>query len=529
MGATLTKPVMSTIIERKSFANGFRVGLAEMNGWRNKMEDAHVIKTWDDRAFFGVFDGHGGDQCSAYVAKEFYARLEAQGLPEDDETLKNMILSIDADFLATGTSSGTTGAMCIVHRPTEPGGKFRLRVANVGDSRVLLGKRDGTIVDGGEECTDQGLTTDHKPNHPSERERIYRCGGTVEEAEGGVARVNGDLAVSRCFGDAEYKKTGGPAPEDRPVTAYPELGEFTCDEDDILIIVCDGVSEGDFPNPEVVKLISQRLKETNDDLGITSRDVIFKAEEKNSRDNITCMIITFNSKDGDTDATLFTPGPLACPSEDKFMNAYEAMAKRADQTLAQAAELRFDNITAELAEEGLAEDKREALKKEVDSIGEPEGEKGNDVRREWFETWLATNRAKGGGGAPGGIDPSLSDMVRQMALSRMGLGPGMNAQQKEPDGRRVRAPNTETLKASVEGHPELSWDDRMQDLADAEGIVQQEDTSDGTMQVKFPPPLSVVAWLPTAVLDVVEGSGGGAAPRCVEVGGYEGGAAPAAP
>merc|ERR1712190_445701 len=132
-------------------------------------------------------------------------------------------------------------------------------MGNAGDSRVLLGKRDGTIVDGG--GTDQGLTTDHKPNHPSERERIYRCGGTVEEAQGGVHRVNGDLAVSRGFGDAEYKKTGGPGPEDRPVTANPELGHFECDDTDFLIIVCDGVSEGDFSTQQVVELVANKLKE----------------------------------------------------------------------------------------------------------------------------------------------------------------------------------------------------------------------------------------------------------------------------
>jgi len=47
--------------------------------------------------------------------------------------------------------------------------------------------------------------------------RMRRCGGTVEETAGGCARVNGDLAVSRGFGDADYKQTGGPGPEDRPV------------------------------------------------------------------------------------------------------------------------------------------------------------------------------------------------------------------------------------------------------------------------------------------------------------------------
>ena len=79
----------------------------------------------------------------------------------------------------------------------------------------IVGRANGAIIDGG--GTDSGLTTDHKPDNPSERARIYRCGGTVEEEAGGVARVNGDLAVSRGFGDAEYKKTGGPGLENRPV------------------------------------------------------------------------------------------------------------------------------------------------------------------------------------------------------------------------------------------------------------------------------------------------------------------------
>ena len=40
-----------------------------------------------------------------------------------------------------------------------------------------------------------------------------------------MARVNGDLAVSRAFGDAQHKTTGGPSPEDHPVSAAPELKE----------------------------------------------------------------------------------------------------------------------------------------------------------------------------------------------------------------------------------------------------------------------------------------------------------------
>merc|ERR1719443_2299321 len=131
--------------------------------------------------------------------------------------------------------------MCIVRRPKGEEGKRMLKVVNIGDSRVLLGSRDGAILDGG--GSDRGLTTDHKPDGAAERECIYRCGGTVERDEGNTARVNGDLAVSRAFGDFQYKQTGGPSPRDRPVTADPEIGRFECGEADFLLLVCDGVSE----------------------------------------------------------------------------------------------------------------------------------------------------------------------------------------------------------------------------------------------------------------------------------------------
>merc|ERR1719330_1578016 len=147
-------------------------------------------------------------------------------------------------------------------KPCPCPGRYDLRVGNIGDSRVLLGRADGTIVDGG--GTDGGLTTDHKPDLESERARIERTGGSVQMVTG-VARVNGDLAVSRSFGDAPHKETGGPAQEDHPVSAEPEFTElWTCDPTDFILLVCDGISEGTFPNREVVELAAERLRQQGD-------------------------------------------------------------------------------------------------------------------------------------------------------------------------------------------------------------------------------------------------------------------------
>ena len=46
--------------------------------------------------------------------------------------------------------------------------------------------------------------------------------------------------------------------DDRPVTVDPELKRFECDADDFLVIVCGGVSEGDFTNAQVVSELFNR-------------------------------------------------------------------------------------------------------------------------------------------------------------------------------------------------------------------------------------------------------------------------------
>merc|ERR1712096_258751 len=80
----------------------------------------------------------------------------------------------------------------------------------------------------------------------------------------GVARVNGELAVSRAFGDSKFKQTGGPAQEDQPVSAAPEHCRTTCQPTDFVILVCDGISEGTFPNRQVVELAAAELRAGGD-------------------------------------------------------------------------------------------------------------------------------------------------------------------------------------------------------------------------------------------------------------------------
>lgn len=73
------------------------------------------------------------------------------------------------------------------------------------------------------------LTYDHKGSDAQEAKRITDAGGFVMNN-----RVNGVLAVTRSLGDSSMKEfvVGS------PYTTETTLG----DEDDYLIIACDGVS-----------------------------------------------------------------------------------------------------------------------------------------------------------------------------------------------------------------------------------------------------------------------------------------------
>jgi len=378
----MPKPVEAAVVERHA-ARGWTAAVAEVNGWRPNMEDAHVVHLEDDWAFFGVFDGHSGQACSAFVSRRFREELSQRGCPEDDASVKSLVLGIDREFLASKQPGGSTGTMCIVHKPKWRGGRHLLRVANVGDSRVLLGRRDGSIVDGG--GTDQGLTMDHKPDMPSERARIERCGGTVRspgQSLGNVARVNGELSVSRAFGDSKHKRTGGPGPEDRPITADPELARFECDETDFLLLVCDGMSECSFPAGEVVRFVAERLN-AGMDAGAAARLACLEAIRRGSRDNVTCMVVLLTGPSAIETGVEFVPGPITHIHRKGFQSAYQEMALRAGLSLAQAAALRF-----EAAQRELVEAPTDALRHELASLGSPQGAPGSAERLAWFEAWL---------------------------------------------------------------------------------------------------------------------------------------------
>ena len=64
------------------------------------------------------------------------------------------------------------------------------------------------------------MSIDHKPSQESEKARIEKAGGFVEDD-----RVDGSLNLSRSLGDLAYKVQGNLKQEEQKVVPVPDIQE----------------------------------------------------------------------------------------------------------------------------------------------------------------------------------------------------------------------------------------------------------------------------------------------------------------
>lgn len=224
-----------------------------MQGWRKRMEDAHIIELdigpQKDTQLFGVFDGHGGSEVAQFVGNHFTeeflknpnfasdpktaleetflkmdeimllepGRLELIELfkksKEEDKKIKensknsqieSLRESIDPKEQPEAQISLFTG--CTANVLAIRGGI--LYFANAGDSRSVLCKRGQSYA----------MSIDHKPKLPNEIKRIEKAGGWVSEG-----RVLGNINLTRGLGDSEYKMDPNLKPQDQILSAFPDI------------------------------------------------------------------------------------------------------------------------------------------------------------------------------------------------------------------------------------------------------------------------------------------------------------------
>jgi protein phosphatase 1B len=253
------------------------------------LQDAHSVVigllNYPAYSWYAVYDGHGGSFTSKFCAlnalntimrtREWQAPHTPEGL---SEALRKGFIDLDADLqrqpnTASGDDhSGSTGIAVLV-TPTH------IFCANVGDSRAILVRSRQAI----------GLSEDHKPYNPAEEARILAAGGTVV-----MRRVNGDLAVSRALGDFVYKHVAQLPPEKQQVSPEPEVRvEVRQAGDEFIVLACDGIWDV-MSNEDVGAFVHRKVAEGLDDLGQVAEALLDDGLEKNSRDNMSAIIVALN-------------------------------------------------------------------------------------------------------------------------------------------------------------------------------------------------------------------------------------------
>jgi serine/threonine protein phosphatase PrpC len=170
-------------------------------GKRFEMEDTYKITKLSNGAeFYGVFDGHGGWEISALIndvlAKKFEVNLQANktfdhtNINAVTELIRTVCLDLGKEIFEL-TNCRTIGSTAV----------FALRfgqylyLANIGDSTGIIIRSPA----GDDQSNLLLKTKNHKPYDKKERIRIEKRGAYVFDG-----RVNGQLAVSRSFGDNYY-------------------------------------------------------------------------------------------------------------------------------------------------------------------------------------------------------------------------------------------------------------------------------------------------------------------------------------
>ena len=310
MPRTLVKPTPSA---------RFAYGHAETIGKRPTMEDAILLcgqyvvpsvcsaflqlsiheyiylnryRDSPDEDLFGVFDGHGGDECAKFVQRAFPTvlawKLAQYPSPDDVEKALKVDLFLESSSLLICDNSlapqatyeaidleakarfnyiGSTALVAYIRGDT-------LWMSNAGDARAVLATKGVA----------ERLSYDHKGEDPAEAKRVVEEGGFIDSYD----RVSGKLAVTRAFGDRDVGAW---------VKAIPHITKHKLTKDDhFLILACDGVYDV-MSDKAVVETVDKEIEQK----GITdtqrwARKLVDTAIKRETDDNVSVIAISLDER-----------------------------------------------------------------------------------------------------------------------------------------------------------------------------------------------------------------------------------------
>ncbi|KAK9688878.1 hypothetical protein RND81_09G017900 [Saponaria officinalis] len=220
----------------------------------------------NELGLFAIFDGHVSQKVPDYLRSNLFDNIlkEPDFWNETEKAIRRAYHLTDDTILKKSAVLGKGGSTAVTAILINC---EKLVVANLGDSRAVL-CRNGEA---------KQLSIDHEPD--TERKDIEERGGFVTKFPGDVARVDGQLAVARAFGDKSIKEHLSSEPH--------VVVELIDDDAEFAILASDGIWHV-MNNQEAVDCV----KNVND-ARAAAVALIDEALKRNSSDDISVIVVRF--------------------------------------------------------------------------------------------------------------------------------------------------------------------------------------------------------------------------------------------
>ncbi|KAJ3120267.1 hypothetical protein HK100_012865 [Physocladia obscura] len=280
-------------------------GAATNIGNRTSQQDEYLIvrdlfEGTPHTSLFAVFDGHGSDggKVSAFVKCAFPKVLRDQrsgliGPPAAAKTaLRDSFATVNAmlqeDPAIDCYMSGSTAVLMLFFEEER-----RVLIANLGDSRIIMGRLENDETVPMQVSTLSARSTDHTCSNPEEFKRVKDSGARVdqmqtEDGRDGPLRIYKGtlpypgLVVTRSLGDTCADRLG--------VISDPEVIERELSRKDrFFVLASDGLWDG-LDIEEVVRLVV-KYDEPQKASDILIKRALKGLDAKAIDDNVTVIVV----------------------------------------------------------------------------------------------------------------------------------------------------------------------------------------------------------------------------------------------
>jgi protein phosphatase len=234
-------------------------------GTRQYQEDRYFTATHQDGDLIGVFDGHGGDECSDYLSDRFVGTFlkyyeETEEYESENSFLRTVFRKTFKQLAAETKDMESGSTASIVWRPS--GGQAA--VAILGDSPVIIGKERG-----------YNLSPEHNArSNGKERAAAEKRGAVFADGYLWNSEQQG-LQMSRAFGDSKLAFLSR-----NPQIYFHKVNDF-------ILVGTDGILD---PSHEEYDMTGELVKAIRKEESLTAQQIVDVAVKLPTQDNATAIL-----------------------------------------------------------------------------------------------------------------------------------------------------------------------------------------------------------------------------------------------